>query len=79
MVGIESGVVSGVFNLESPGLECRAGDHAMRTVTTKPEQLQPSAESSSYLFDDWFDPIEAGLRERVRESDAPQTAYDLAP
>jgi len=24
------------------------------------------AEAAPYLFDDWFDPIEAGLRERVR-------------
>jgi putative transposase len=39
----------------------------MRTVTTKPEVLQPPADNSSCLFDDWFDPIEAGLRERVRE------------
>ena len=39
----------------------------MRTVTTKPELLQPSSEPSSSLFDDWFDPIEAGLRARVRE------------
>ena len=39
----------------------------MRTVTTKPELLQPPADNSSCLFDDWFDPIEAGLRERVRE------------
>ena len=39
----------------------------MRTVTTKPELLQPPADNSSCLLDDWFDPIEAGLRERVRE------------
>ena len=39
----------------------------MRTVTTKPEVLQPPADNSSCLFDNWFDPIEAGLRERVRE------------
>jgi len=29
--------------------------------------LQPGAETSVYLFDNWFDPIEAGLRDRVRE------------
>jgi putative transposase len=39
----------------------------MRTITTKPELSQPSVDSFSYLFDNWFDPIEAGLRERVRE------------
>jgi putative transposase len=39
----------------------------MRIVTTKPELSQPSAATSSHLFDDWFDPIEMGLRERVRE------------
>jgi transposase-like protein len=39
----------------------------MRTVTTNREFSQPLGESSSYLFDNWFDPIEAGLRERVRE------------
>jgi transposase-like protein len=39
----------------------------MRIVTTKPELSQPSAATSAHLFDDWFDPIEMGLRERVRE------------
>jgi len=39
----------------------------MRTATTKPELVHPSTEPSSSLFDDWFDPIEAGLRERVHE------------
>jgi hypothetical protein len=28
--------------------------------------LQPEPETSSYLFDNWFDPIERGIRERVR-------------
>src|SRR6202521_3774890 len=39
----------------------------MTSVTTKPELSQPSSIVSSQLFDDWFDPIETGLRERVRE------------
>src|SRR5438132_12906740 len=39
----------------------------MTSVTTKPEATQPSTETSSHLFDDWFDPIEAGIRDRVRE------------
>ena len=38
----------------------------MTRVTTKPELSQRGTESSSHLFDDWFDPIEAGIRERVR-------------
>jgi transposase-like protein len=39
----------------------------MTNITTKPDSLQPEAETSVYLFDNWFDPIEAGLRDRVRE------------
>jgi len=39
----------------------------MTSTTTKPDSLQPGAETSVYLFDNWFDPIEAGLRDRVRE------------
>jgi len=38
----------------------------MTSVTTKPASLQPATETSPALLDDWFDPIEAGLRERVR-------------
>jgi putative transposase len=38
------------------------GDHAMTSTTTK-----PAAETAVYLFDDWFDPIEVGLRDRVRD------------
>src|SRR5215218_9185662 len=40
------------------------GDHAMPSVTTKPDAVQP--EAATCLFEDWFDPIESGLRERVR-------------
>src|SRR5258708_14996176 len=39
----------------------------MKTVTTTPELLQSTTESNSHLFDDWFDPIETGIRDRVRE------------
>ncbi len=39
----------------------------MTSTTTKPDAIQPEAGTSSFLFDDWFDPIEAGLRERVRD------------
>ncbi|MER8428711.1 transposase, partial [Mesorhizobium sp. M1403] len=30
------------------------------------DAVHPEDEATSYLFDNWFDPIEAGLRERVR-------------
>src|SRR5437764_3815843 len=43
------------------------GDHAMTSVTTKTEGLQLETETAGYLFDNWFDPIESGVRERVRE------------
>lgn len=39
----------------------------MKTNTTKPDCAQPSAEASPHLFDNWFDLIEAGVRDRVRE------------
>jgi putative transposase len=39
----------------------------MTRITTKPSSDQQDAETAVYLFDDWFDPIEAGLRDRVRD------------
>src|SRR5215207_7579538 len=39
----------------------------MTSVTTKPELLQPQTETAVHLFDNWFDPIEAGVRARVRD------------
>lgn len=39
----------------------------MRSHITKPVCAQPAAEASPEVFDNWFDPIEMGLRERVRE------------
>src|SRR5215475_2571896 len=65
LVGIDGGVVSGVINLESSALERRTGDHAMTNITTKLES-EPGA-AAVHLFDNWFDPIETGLRDRVRE------------
>jgi transposase-like protein len=38
----------------------------MKSITTKSDSSQPVAEAPVYLFDDWFDPIEAQVRERVR-------------
>jgi len=45
----------------------RTGDYAMMSTTTKSAADLPDAETAVYLFDDWFDPIEAGLRDRVRD------------
>ena len=39
----------------------------MTSVTTKPVLSQPETASSSHLFDDWFDPIETAVRERVQD------------
>ena len=62
LVGIEVGVVSGVLTLTSPALTRRRenGDHALASPTT----LTPA--EGEFLLDGWFDPIEAGLRTRVR-------------
>src|ERR1700751_923528 len=38
----------------------------MKRVTTTPELSLSTTESNSHLFDDWFDPIETGIRDRVR-------------
>jgi transposase-like protein len=39
----------------------------MTSITTKSDSSQPAAETAVHLFDNWFDPIEAGLRGRVRD------------
>ena len=39
----------------------------MTSTTTNTGAVHREGEASTYLFDDWFDPIEAGLRERVRD------------
>ena len=38
----------------------------MKRVTTTPELSASTTEINSHLFDDWFDPIESGIRDRVR-------------
>jgi transposase-like protein len=38
----------------------------MTSGTTKLEALQPGSETSAQLFDNWFDPIESGIRDQVR-------------
>src|SRR5258707_2594457 len=39
----------------------------MNSITRKSDSSQLAAETAVYLFDDWFDPIETGVRDRVRE------------
>src|SRR5204863_8832004 len=39
----------------------------MKNITRKSDFSQPAAETAVYLFADWFDPIETGVRDRVRE------------
>ena len=39
----------------------------MTSITTNADSSQPAAETAVDLFDNWFDPIETGVRERVRE------------
>ena len=38
----------------------------MTSPTTKPDAVQPEDAAAGHLFDTWFDPIEVGLRQRVR-------------
>jgi hypothetical protein len=39
----------------------------MTNVTMKSDSLEPATETAAQLFDNWFDPIESSVRERVRE------------
>ena len=39
----------------------------MSNTSTNSTALQSAAETAAHLLDDWFDPIEAGLRDRVHE------------
>src|SRR5882757_11220189 len=68
LVGIEVGVVSGVIKTSNhPALKRRIGDHAMTNTTTKSDSSQPAAETTSRLFDNWFDPLETEVRARARQ------------
>src|SRR5208282_6070453 len=62
----EGGVISALFQRrESENRRWRAdGDHAMQTDTTK--SPGEAAEGTLFLGDDWFDPLEAGVRTRIR-------------
>ena len=37
----------------------------MKNVATTAELSHSTTDSNSHLFDDWFDPIESGIRDRV--------------
>ena len=39
----------------------------MTNVTMKSDSYDSATDTAAHLFDNWFDPIESGLRERVRE------------
>jgi putative transposase len=39
----------------------------MTSTTTTPVSSQPATEAESHVFDNWFDPLEAEIRGRVRE------------
>jgi hypothetical protein len=39
----------------------------MTSNSTNSSAAQPKAETAVHLLDDWFDTIEVGLRERIRE------------
>jgi hypothetical protein len=39
----------------------------MTSDSTTPCLPQSEVETAEHLFDNWFDPIEAGLRDRARE------------
>src|ERR1700730_9016186 len=46
---------------------CAGGDHAMTSNSTKLPVLGSDGEIAVGLLDAWFDPIEAGLCDRVRD------------
>ncbi len=50
-----------MFNLESTGVRAPG-----RRPRHDGRYTQPTTESDSHLFDGWFDPIETGIRDRVR-------------
>ena len=54
------GVISGLFN--QPGRRWRAGgDHAMTT-----DSMTTEDDATLFLGEAWSDPIEAGIRDRIR-------------
>jgi hypothetical protein len=61
----EGGVISSLVQQAIPAFA--GGDHAMTNNSTIPCLPQSEIETAGHLFDNWFDPIEAGLRDRARE------------
>jgi hypothetical protein len=51
---------------DSPGVARSGGDLNITNDSTKLPVSQSEAETGTRLLDDWFDPIEAGLRDRAR-------------
>jgi hypothetical protein len=49
----------------------------MKSITRKSDSSQPATETAVYLFDDWFDPIEAGAVLFATEKTAPKLALEL--
>ena len=66
VVGTEGGAVSEEFNLKSPGVGAPGRRPIIINDTTKCGCPQPAEQASAGLFDNWFDPIESALRDRVR-------------
>jgi putative transposase len=62
---IEGGVISSLVQQAIPAFA--GGDHAMTSNSTTAYLPQSEIETAEHLFDNWFDPIEAGLRDRARE------------
>jgi len=62
----EGGVISSLVNKRFRRLSA-GGDHAMTSHITTPCLPQSEIETAEHLFDNWFDPIEAELRDRARE------------
>src|SRR5512147_2050244 len=59
------GVISGLFN--QPGRRFGAGgDHAMTTDSNDNDSMRVEDEAKLFLGDAWSDPIEAGIRDRIR-------------
>jgi hypothetical protein len=52
-----------VINPESLGV---GAPSAMKEVTTEGEVSSAAGDVFSQFFDDWFDPIESGIRRHVR-------------
>src|SRR3984893_4565734 len=59
----EGGVISALFQPTESALS-RRWRSAMKTDTTK--ATADAAEGTLFLGDDWFDPLEAGVRTRIR-------------